>query len=185
MGNMSVVALAVSSGCHRAGAAFKSTLFGKRGSAALLLRHPGRYGGRRNKETWGFCCEKTFRLTGASTGGCVSSWCGRGVSKPRLLGNGLLRCDGGSGGTLHSSFYNRPAVPGILASASARTFGLTLWKAGDLGRHRKGWLEGCNGVREHSHDSFGGRTNLPLTPENKVAHMEWTWQDHETNFKNM
>lgn len=73
---MSIVALTVSSGCHIASAAFKPTLLG---NVALQCCFKNTRGDVEVEEGGKWLLLQNCCLTGASTGGCVIFWCGRGV----------------------------------------------------------------------------------------------------------
>lgn len=95
---MSVVALTVSSGCHFASAAFKSTLFGNV-APQCCFKAPGEIRKKKGKKNqasvakplpdrsqhWRLCQRLVWER----------------YSKPRPLGNGVLWSDRGSRGTLH------------------------------------------------------------------------------------
>lgn len=79
---MSVVALTVSSGCHFASAAFKSTLFGNV-APQCCFKAPGEIRKKKGKKKIRLLLQNLC-LTGASTGGCVSAWCGKGIQSQGL-----------------------------------------------------------------------------------------------------
>lgn len=100
---MSIVALAVSSGCHSASGAFKPTLLGNVALQCCFKRlgemRKERNG--RNKKKKKASVAEPLPDRSRHCGLChLLVW--ERCSKPRLLGNGVLWSDRGSRGTLHS-----------------------------------------------------------------------------------
>lgn len=144
MGNMSIVALAVSSGCHSASGAFKPTLLGNVALQCCFKRL-----GEMRKERNGRNKKKKKRLllpnlclTGAGTVGCVISWCGRGVQSQGFWVMGFF----GAIGDLEELFTHNFII-GLLSRGSMPvllpyTFNLTLWKP-EVGPRVKAGCRGC------------------------------------------
>lgn len=86
---------------------------------SAALKHPGRYRRRRKKIR---LLLQNLCLTGASTGGCVSAWCGKGIQSQGLWVMGFF----GAIGDLEELFtYNfiiglltQGSLPGLLPTPS-------------------------------------------------------------------